>query len=91
MIAAVKDVAIEENIELPRDRRPFMVNDLDSSRMQEFLDGFSETLNAMKKLGFTNSQRKDIFFVLHLLIHMADIRFVQEDDYCRIDTDDQRT
>lgn len=68
------------------DRRYFMLSEdsLDSLEVQELRD-FRDTLKAMDMLGFTENQKKDIFLVLSLLIHMGDIQFVQEDDYCRID------
>lgn len=86
-------VASEEFAEtqLSRDTRYSMLSDLDFLRVQEFRDGFHETVRAMDMLQFTESQKKDIFLMLSLLIHMGDIRFVQEDDHCRIDTDNQRT
>lgn len=75
---------------LSRDARYFMSSDLDPSRGQQLRDGFRDTMRAMDMLGFTEDRKKDIFQVLALLIHMSNIRFTQEDDHCRIDTDDQR-
>lgn len=85
-------VASEEFVEaeLSRDTRYSMLSDLDFLKVQEFRDDFQETVRMMDMLKFTESQKKDIFLMLSLLVHMGDIRFVQEDDHCRIDTDDQR-
>ncbi|XP_039302483.1 myosin-K heavy chain isoform X2 [Solenopsis invicta] len=64
----------------------------DSIRMrQEFRGGFYATQQAMDTLGFTNNQKNDVFLVLSLLVHMADIQFVQNDDYCTIDIVDEQS
>lgn len=76
---------------LSRDTRYSMLNGWGSQRVRELCDGFRETQRAIDMLGFTKSQKKDIFLVLSLIVHMGDIQFVQNDDYCKIDIDDQRT
>lgn len=94
LMAAVANVNFTDTElrQLPRrGRRYFMANDFDPLRAEESLDGFHKTLRAMDLLGFTECQKKDIFHVLSLLIYMGDIRFVQEDDRCSIDIDDQQS
>ncbi|XP_012217011.1 myosin ID heavy chain-like isoform X2 [Linepithema humile] len=76
---------------LSKDIRYFMLSDLDPLEGQHFRDGFQDTLKAMDMLGFTEVQRKNIFLILSLLIHMSNIRFIQENDHCRIDTDNQES
>jgi len=90
MMTAVANVKFADT-KLSKDTRYFIVSDLDSLTVQKFHNDFCKTLKAMDMLGFTENQKKDIFLVLSLLIHMGDIRFVQEDDHCRIDIDNQRT
>lgn len=89
MMAALTDTEFA-NTRLSSDALYFMSCDVDSSKGQQLRDDFQDTLRAMDMLGFTKDQKKDIFQVLSLLIHMNNIRFTQEDDHCRIDTDDQR-
>lgn len=83
---ASREFAKIADTKLSSDRRYFMLSDLEFLEAQELRDGFRDTLKAMDMLGFTENQKKDIFLVLSLLIHMGDIQFVQEDDRCRIDT-----
>lgn len=89
-MSAVGNVTFAD-FKLSMDTQYFMVSDLDSSKVREFCDDFRETTRAMDMLGFTVSQKKDVFFILSLLIHMGNIQFVQEDDRCKIDINDQRT
>lgn len=89
MMTALTDIEFADT-GLSRDARYFMSSDLDSAKGQQLRDGFRDTLRAMDMLDFTKDQKKNIFQVLSLLIHMSNIRFTQEDDHCRIDTDDQR-
>ncbi|XP_070157333.1 myosin ID heavy chain isoform X3 [Polyergus mexicanus] len=90
MMTALTDIEFADT-GLSRDTRYFMSSDLDSVKGQELRDGFQDTLKAMDMLNFTKDQKKNIFQVLSLLIHMNNIRFTQEDDHCRIDTDDQQS
>lgn len=90
MMTALTDIEFTDT-GLSKDARYFMSSDLDSAKGQQFRDGFRDTVRAMDMLGFTKDQKKDIFQVLSLLIHMSNIRFTQEDDHCKIDTDDERT
>ncbi|XP_011869865.1 PREDICTED: myosin ID heavy chain-like [Vollenhovia emeryi] len=76
---------------LSTDRRYAMLSDLDPRTVQESRADFHETTTTMDMLGFTEVQKKDIFLILSLLLHMGDIQFVQEDDHCSIDTDDQQS
>lgn len=88
MMAALMDIEFADT-RLSSDALYFMSSDLDSSKGQ-LRDDFRDTLKAMDMLGFTKNQKKNIFQVLSLLIHMNNIRFTQEDDHCRINTNDQR-
>ncbi|KYQ51040.1 Myosin-1 [Trachymyrmex zeteki] len=90
MMSAVGNVTFAD-FKLSMDTQYFMVSDLDSSKVREFCDDFRETTRAMDMLGFTVSQKKDVFFILSLLIHMGNIQFVQEDDRCKIDINDQQS
>ncbi|XP_018394214.1 PREDICTED: myosin ID heavy chain-like [Cyphomyrmex costatus] len=90
MMSAIGNVSFAD-FKLSMDTRYFMVSDLDSPRVRELCDDFYETTRAMDVLGFTGSQKKDIFFILSLLIHMGNIQFVQEDDRCKIDMNDQQS
>ncbi|KMR00423.1 putative myosin havy chain [Lasius niger] len=90
MMTALTDIEFADT-GLSRDARYFMSSDLDPSKGQQLRDGFRDTMRAMDMLGFTEDRKKDIFQVLALLIHMSNIRFTQEDDHCRIDTDDQQS
>lgn len=92
MLQMMTAVASEEfaDTKLSTNKRYLLLGDLDSLRTQELRDSFHESLRAMDMLGFTENRKKDIFLVLSLLIHMGDIQFVQEDDYCRIDTNGRR-
>lgn len=92
MLQMMTAIASKEfaDTKLSTNKQYLLLGDSDSLRTQELRDGFHESLRAMDMLGFTENQKKDIFLVLSLLIHMGDIQFVQEDDYCRIDTNDQR-
>jgi len=90
MMSAVGNVTFAD-FKLSMDMRYFMMSDWDSLKVREFCDDFRETIRAMDMLGFTVSQKKDVFFILSLLIHMGNIQFVEEDDRCRIDTNDHRT
>lgn len=89
MMTALTDIEFADT-GLSGDVQYFMTNDLDPSKEQQLRDGFRDTLRAMDTLGFTKDQKKNIFQVLSLLIHMSNIRFTQEEDYCKIDTDDER-
>ncbi|XP_072762397.1 uncharacterized protein [Anoplolepis gracilipes] len=91
MMTALMNIDEFADTGLSKDRQYFMSSDLDSSKEQQLRDGCRDTLRAMDILGFTKDQKKDIFQVLSLLIHMGNIRFTQEDDHCRIDTDDQQS
>ncbi|XP_018378316.1 PREDICTED: myosin-1-like [Trachymyrmex cornetzi] len=93
MMSAVGNVIFADS-KLSMDTRYFMMSDFpneDSPKVQEFCDDFRETTRAMDILGFTVSQKKDVFFILSLLIHMSNIQFVEEDDRCKIDTNDQQS
>lgn len=76
---------------LSKEMRYFMLSDLNPLEGQHFRDGFQDTSKAMDMLGFTEIQKKNIFLILSLLVHMSNIRFIQENDYCKIDTDNQGT
>ncbi|XP_028049688.2 unconventional myosin-XIX [Monomorium pharaonis] len=76
---------------LSKNTRYSLLSDWNNLKTWEFCDGFRETKRAMDTLGLTKSQKRDIFLVLSMIIHMGNIRFVQDDDYCRIDTDDQQS
>lgn len=89
MMAALTDIEFADT-RLSSDALYFMSSDLDSSKGQQLRNDFQDTLKTMDMLGFTEDQKKDIFQILSLLIHMGNIRFTQEEDHCRIDTDDQR-
>ncbi|XP_071571220.1 uncharacterized protein [Temnothorax nylanderi] len=91
MMTAVASIGFADTA-LSRDKQYFMLSDLDSPRARELHEaGYRETLRAMDMLGFTENQKKDIFLVLSLLIHMGDIQFEQEDDHCRINTYDRQS
>lgn len=90
MMSAVGNVTFAD-FKLSMDMRYFMMSDLDSLKVREFCDDFRETTRAMDMLGFTVSQKKDVFFILSLLIHMGNIQFVEEDDRCEIDTNDHQS
>ncbi|KAG7207440.1 hypothetical protein KM043_009083 [Ampulex compressa] len=60
-------------------------------KKQYYLENFSETSSIMQALGFQARERKDIYLVLALLIHMGDIQFIQEDENCRIDLSTERS
>ncbi|XP_029178825.1 myosin-1-like isoform X2 [Nylanderia fulva] len=90
MMTALTDLEFADT-GLSGNTRYLMTSDLDPSKKQQLRDGLRDTLRAMDTLGFTQNQKKNIFQVLSLLIHMSDIRFTQEDDHCRINTDDQQS
>ncbi|XP_018054697.1 PREDICTED: myosin-1-like [Atta colombica] len=90
MMSAVGNVTFAD-FKLSMDMRYFMMSDWDSLKVREFCDDFRETTRAMDMLGFTVSQKKDIFFILSLLIHMGNIQFMEEDDRCKIDTNDHQS
>ncbi|XP_019883676.2 myosin ID heavy chain-like [Camponotus floridanus] len=90
MMAALTDIEFADT-RLSSDAVYFMSSDLDSSKGQQLRDDFQDTLKAMDMLCFTEDQKKDIFQILSLLIHMSNIQFTQEEDHCRIDTDDQQS
>lgn len=89
-MTALEDAEFAET-GLSRDRRYYMLSDLDSLKGQQSSDSFQDTLKAMDMLGFARDQRRNVFQVLSLLIHMGNIQFVQEDDHCKLDTDSKRT
>jgi len=68
----------------------FIVSDLNFRKKEKFHNEFCDTLRAMDMLGFTLHQKKNIFQVLSLIIHMGNIQFIQEDDCCKIDTNNER-
>lgn len=88
MMASLTEIEFTDT-RLSSDALYFMSSDLDTSKGQ-LRDDFRDTLRAMDMLSFTKDQKKNVFQVLSLLIHMSNIRFTQEDDRCKIDTDDQR-
>ncbi|RLU16963.1 hypothetical protein DMN91_011032 [Ooceraea biroi] len=76
---------------LSKEKQYFIVSDLNPLKEQQFREGFRDTLRAMDMLDFTINQKKNIFQVLSLIIHMGNIQFIQEDDCCRIDTDSEQS
>ncbi|KAL0127030.1 hypothetical protein PUN28_005397 [Cardiocondyla obscurior] len=92
MMAAIANVEFADT-KLSKDQQYVILTpcDLDSSRVQEPHKDFCETLRTMDMLGFTEDQKKDIFLILSLLIHMGNIQFVQEDDHCEIDVNNQQS
>ena len=66
-----------------------LLNTVDCNKRNCFQEGFQDTLKALKVLGFDVDQRKQIFKVLALLVHMGDIRFKEDGEACTIDLIDQ--
>ncbi|KAL6260962.1 hypothetical protein P5V15_008490 [Pogonomyrmex californicus] len=87
MMSAIENIEFAD-LELSKDTRYFIINDLDDRKMQEYRDDFCDTVRVMDTLKLLECHKKMIFRVLAFLVHMGNIQFVQEDDYCRIDTDD---
>lgn len=90
MMTALADIEFA-NTGLSKEEQYFIVSDFKCPKEQQLPEGLRGTLRAMDLLGFTVDQKRNIFQVLTLIIHMGNIRFIQEDDSCKIDTDSART
>lgn len=66
-----------------------LLNTVDYNKKKYFQEGFQDTLKALEVLSFDVDQRKQIFQVLALLVHMGDIRFKEDGEACTIDLIDQ--
>ncbi|XP_076671097.1 unconventional myosin-XIX isoform X4 [Andrena cerasifolii] len=68
-----------------------LLNTVDYNKRKYFQEGFQDTLKALEVLGFDVDQRKQIFQVLALLVHMGNIRFKEDGEACTIDLIDQKS
>lgn len=66
-----------------------LLSTVDHNNRKYFQEGFQGTLKALEVLGFEVDQKKNIFQVLALLIHMGNIRFIQTGEAYTIDLADQ--
>ncbi|XP_076635127.1 unconventional myosin-XIX isoform X1 [Colletes latitarsis] len=58
---------------------------IDYSKRKYFQECFQDTLKALEVLGFKKEKKEHLFQVLALLIHMGNIRFVENGETCTID------
>ncbi|XP_020282946.1 myosin-1-like isoform X2 [Pseudomyrmex gracilis] len=88
---AFADLKFERIFELIENRRCFALSDVDPAKKQDLRENFLATLDRMNALGFTRDRQRDIFQVLCLIVRMSNIQFVQTNDRCKIDIDNEQS
>ncbi|XP_033357063.1 unconventional myosin-XIX-like isoform X3 [Bombus vosnesenskii] len=74
-----------EIFNLSKDKYYDILNVIDCNKKKYFQESFQDTLNALDILDFKSDQKKNIFQVLALLIHMGNIKFREDGEICAID------
>ncbi|XP_048266476.1 unconventional myosin-Ie isoform X3 [Bombus terrestris] len=74
-----------EILNLSKDKYYDILNVIDCNKKKYFQESFQDTLNALDILDFKSDQKKNIFQVLALLIHMGNIEFREDGEICAID------
>lgn len=74
-----------EIFNLSKDKYYHILNVIDCNKKKYFQESFQDTLNALDILDFKSDQKKNIFQVLALLIHMGNIKFREDGEICAID------
>ncbi|XP_060815335.1 unconventional myosin-XIX-like isoform X3 [Bombus pascuorum] len=74
-----------EIFNLSKDKYYDILNVIDCDKKKYFEESFQDTLNALDILDFKSDQKKNIFQVLALLIHMGNIKFREDGEICAID------
>lgn len=84
MIFGISEIELED-FYLSKDKDYDILNSIDYEKQKYFQNGFQDTLNALDILDFKPDQKKQIFQVLALLIHMGNIKFIKNSEICIID------
>ena len=80
-----------ESFNLSKDECYDILNVINYNKRNYFQESFQDTLKALDVLGFKPDQKKNIFQVLALLLHMGNIKFVENGDTCIIDTNNKKS
>ncbi|XP_076243949.1 LOW QUALITY PROTEIN: unconventional myosin-XIX [Calliopsis andreniformis] len=68
-----------------------LLSTIDYNKKKYFQEGFQDTVRTLENLKFEADQRTNIFQVLALLIHMGNIRFIQNSEACTVDIINQKS
>lgn len=74
-----------ETFYLSKDTCYDILSTTDCNKKKYFQESFQDYLKSLDVLGFKSDQKKNIFQVLALLIHMGNIKFVKNGETCAID------
>ncbi|XP_050469380.1 unconventional myosin-XIX-like isoform X3 [Bombus huntii] len=80
-----------EIFNLSKDKYYDILNVIDCNKKKYFQESFQDTLNALDILDFKSDQKKNIFQVLALLIHMGNIKFREDGEICAIDFNNNKS
>lgn len=84
MIFGISETELED-FYLSKDKDYDILSSIDYEKKKYFQNGFQNALNALDMLDFKPDQKKHIFQVLALLIHMGNIKFIKNNEICIID------
>ncbi|XP_076393265.1 LOW QUALITY PROTEIN: unconventional myosin-XIX [Megachile rotundata] len=80
-----------ESYNLSTDECYDILSTVDCNKIKYFQNSFQDTSKALDILGFTSDQKRNIFQVLALLLHMGNIKFIQSGETCTIDINDKKS
>lgn len=80
-----------EALNLSKEEYYDILNVVDCNKRKYFHEGFQDTLRALDVLGFKPDQKKHVFQVFALLIHMGNIKFIENGENCTVDLSNNKS
>ncbi|XP_017876342.1 unconventional myosin-XIX-like [Ceratina calcarata] len=90
IIFGMSDAELEA-LNLSKEEYYDILNVIDYNKRKYFQKGFQDTLRALDVLGFKPDQKKQIFQVFALLIHMGNIKFIEKGENCTVDLNNNKS